>query len=643
MNFAFASKTRIIILVQAVLFTLLIAFGLSGSSIINIRSHVQGLLDMDEKVIVGQPQGVRSDEWAVNTLLSIGQFQNNNPRVNPNLGPTPKDMSVIHDTGVPTGELSTLAKANLWGFFVFDLRRALAWDWWVPVFIGLNGIWLLLNLLFTGQTCFNFSLALLLTLAPECVVWSNWPVLHIGTACMAVSLAILALKSRNLITSLTLAFLTGLLISWFVLQLYLPRLIPVALISVATYAGYCINSRVKFFSKFNCIFIIYTLLLAACLLFDWYSRNSDGIARMLNSAYPGQRRIYGGSPLAEWDYNYVRGWLFPVTTFRDIFANFCEAQSYISLLIPVSICILYYAFRHYRGINYIVIFNFALLIIFVVYEYIGLPEIIGKLTMLNRSKPYRSIIGISLTTVILLAFLYKGKILSGIRHKFIIFELSLVPFIIFFCRRHELVNSLAADYRSKFICILFFIIAVNFLLVYRLKYVTTALLLFVLPVTLFWNPLTVAPSHVEITIPQQIRSTGPENLKYDGRILVMGDYPLLANMFFAAGLKVMNATSHYVDPYMYRNFYSKFENPEQYNRFDHLAVVADDAQPDISISLGGLDWIKIRVNAKDYDFSNLPADFAAVQQPSSKGLDSNPKLEFIEQIGNFRFYRIRHQ
>ena len=642
MNCAFTNKTRIIILVQAVLFLLLLFFGISGTSLINMRSHVQGLLDMDEKVIIGSPQGIRSDEWAVNSLLSIGQFQNNNPRVNPNLGPTPKDMSVVHDTGVPTSELSTLAKANLWGFFAFDLRRALAWDWWIPVFIGLNGIWLLLNLLFPGQPCFNFSLALLLTFAPECVVWSNWPILHVGTACMAVSLAILALKSKKLITSLTLAFLTGLLISWFVLQLYLPRLIPVALISVATYAGYCFNNRVKFFSKFNCIFIIYTLLLAACLIFDWYSRNSDGIARMLNSVYPGQRRIYGGLPVTEWDYNYARGWLFPVTNNHELYANFCEAQSYISLFIPTSMCILYYAFKHFRKINYIVIFNFAMLILFVVYEYIGLPEIIGKLTLLNRSKPYRSIIGISLTTVILLAFLYRSRILSSIRYKFIIFGLSLVPFIIFFCRRHELVHTMMADYKSKFICILFFIIAVNFLLVYRLKYVTAALLLFVLPVTLFWNPITIAPSHVRITLPQQMRSTSPENLKYDGRILVMGDYPLLANMFFAAGQKVMNATSHYVDPYMYKNFYSKSENPEQYNRFDHLAVVADEAQPDISVSLGGLDWIKIRVNARNYDFSSFPADYIAVQQPSSKELNSNPKLEFIEELGNFSFYRIRH-
>ena len=642
MHSAFDIKTKIIITLQAELFILLIIFGISGSSITNIRSSVSGLLSMDEKVMIGRPQGIRSDEFAVNTLLAIGQYQNDSPRVNPNLGPTPKDMSVVHDTGVPTKELSSLSKVNLWGFFAFDLRRALAWDWWIPVFIGLNGIWLLLNLLFPGQSCFNFSLALLLTFAPESVVWSNWPILHVGTAALAVSLAIIALKSKSIITSLTLAFFTGVLISWFILQLYLPRLIPIALISVATYAGYCINSRVKFFSKLNCVFIVYTLLLAACLLFDWFSSNSDGIAGMLNSAYPGQRRVYGGFPLTDWDYNYVRGWLFPITSQHELYANFCEAQSYISLFIPISIFILYYSFKYYRQINYIVIFNFALLILFVVYEYIGLPEIIGKLTMLNRSKPYRSIIGISLTSIILLAFLYRSKVQSSIRHKFIILALSLVPFIVFFCRRQELVNNLTSAFLSKFICILFFIVAVNLILIYRIKYVSAALLLFVLPVTLFWNPIIVAPSHVQIMLPQQISTAGQGNIKYGGRILVMGDYPLLANIFFAGGHKVMNATSHYVDPYMYKNFYSKFDNPEQYNRFDHLAVVADDAQPEISISLGGLDWIKIRVNARNYDFSNFPADFIAVRQPSSNELNSNPKLEFIEEIGSYSFYKIRH-
>lgn len=647
MSFVTITKTRAIIIVEAVLFFCLVTFGISGSSISNIKGWAPTSISMNETLLIGRPQGIRSDEYAVNSLLAIGQYQNKeskNPRINSNLGPTPRDMSIIHDTGVPTSEISTISKVNLWGFFAFDLRRALAWDWWIPVFVGLNGIWLLLNLLCPGQSLFNFSLALLFTLAPESVIWSNWPVMHAGTASFAVSFAILALKKRSLLISLALACVTGILISWFVLQLYLPRLIPVALISVGTYVGYCITNRVKFFTKGNCVFIVYTVLIVSFLIFDWYYHNYDGISRMLNSSYPGQRRIYGGTPLANWGWEYVRGWMFPITAYRNIYTNVCEQQSYISLFIPVLILILYYLVQNYSKINYIFLFNFGLLILFMAYEYTSIPEILGKLTLLNRTKQARAIIGVGFSTILLLAFLYRYRSTIIVRQKLLFLPLIFLPFIIFFCGNQGMVYKLseAEGNLFKLVYIACFIVIVNVLLLYRIKYVTLALLLFTLPVTLFWNPLIVAPSYITVALPEQVSSNN-ENLRYDGRILVSGDF-LFGNIFFAAGHKVMNATSHYVDPYMFDIFYSKLDIPSNYNKFNHLGVFVDNQQPDIRISSPG-DCIAIRVNARKFDFSRFPADYLAVHAgrlPFISDLNANPTLKLIDGRGDFYFYRISH-
>jgi len=651
MIFVIEHKTKIIIRVQAILFFLFIVAGISGSGISNIRGWAPGLISMDERPIIGHPQRVRSDEWAVNTLIAIGQYQNKdskNPLMNDSLGPTPRDMSIIHDTGVPTSELSSISKINNWGFFLFDLRRALAWDWWIPVFMGLNGIWLLLNLLCPGQTCFNFSLALLFTIAPECIVWSNWPLMHVGTASMAVSLAIISLKNNNILLSLLLALCTALLVSWFALQLYLPRLIPVALISAVIYAAYCINNHVHFFTKSNCVFLIYTALISSILLFDWLYHNYDAILRMLNSSYPGQRRIYGGAPAGIWDFNYARGWLFPITIKDSFFAKYTkipsnpsEAMSYISLFIPIIVSALYYVCKSYRKINYIVISALALLFLFIAYEYIGLPEIIGKITFLNRSVPGRSIIGIGFTSVILLAFLYKYRNTIDIKHKFLFFSTCLLPFIIFFARNRELVDFIRENYLSKFIYILFFIIIIHAVFIYRIKYVVLALLLFTAPVTLFWNPLVVAPSYVSVNLPGKLTAQ-QSGLKHDGRFLV-ADWFVTTNIFLASGNKVMNATSHYVDPYMFEHFYSKLDNPETYNRFNHLMVSIDNQKPDIGISLGGGDWIKMRLNAKDFDFGIFPVDYVVVRNsPFINDLNANSKLLFIDKVGDFYFYRVKN-
>ena len=646
MSFATINKTKAIIIIEFVLFFFLILFGISGSSISNIRGWAPASIFMDEKILIGHPQTIRSDEWAVNSLLSIGQYQNKenkNPRINSNIGPTPRDMSIVHDTGVPTSELSTISKVNLWGFFAFDLRRALAWDWWIPVFVGLNGIWLLLNLICPRQPLFNFSLALLFTLAPESVIWSNWPVMHVGTASFAVSFAILALKNRRMLTSLALGCVTGLFVSWFVLQLYLPRLIPVALIAVATYAGYCVTNRVKFFTRTNCASILYTVLIVSLMLFDWYSKNYDGISRMLGSSYPGQRRIYGGTPLANWDWSYVSGWMFPVTAYRNIYTNVCEQQSYISLFIPVFILVLYYLVQHYRRINYIVLFNFGLLLLFMAYEFTGIPEIVGKLTLLNRTKQARAIIGVGFSTIILIAFLYRYRSMIVVRQKLLLLPVIFLPFIIFFCSSQGMIYKLgeAEGNLFKLVYSALFIVVVNVLLLYRIKYVTIALLLFVMPVTLFWNPLIVAPSKLSVGLPEQLTRSNSRDLKYDGRILVVGG-DKLANLFFASGYKVMNATSHYVDPFMFSNFYSKLDNPNRYNTFNHLGVLIDNKYPDMRIfSVPG--QIAMRLNARKFDFSKLPADYMAVRKmPLIHDLGSNSKVKFIDRKGDFYFYEISH-
>lgn len=649
-NFAKANKTtRLIIAVQALLFTLLIVFGISGSSISKIRDFAPGLVSMDEKILIGNPKVIRSDEWGVNSLTSIGQYQNKeskNPSINSNLGPTPRKMSIIHDTGVPTSELSTLSKINLWGFFIFDLRRALAWDWWIPVLVGLNGIWLLLSLICPGQSLFNFSLALLFTLAPECVLWSNWPLLHIGTSSFAVSLAIIAFNCRNILLKLTLALLTGLLTSWFILQLYLPRLIPISLISVGTFAGYCFTHRVKFYTKGNCLFIAYAALIAFCLLFDWLYHNYDAIDRMLNSAYPGQRRVYGGAPVSMWDFNYVRGWLYPITSREDFFANYtqmpgnpCEAMSYLSLFVPITVALLIYVFKSYHRINCIFLFNFILLELFVAYEYTGIPEIIGKLTLLNRTTPARNIIGVGFTSLILLAFIYKYRNIINVKHKFILLCFYLVPFIIFVQKNKELIEFFRQNYVSSLIYITISVITAHAIFLYRTKYIALAMLLFTAPVTLFWNPIIVAPSYINVNLPREL--SNQKDLKYNGRFLIADNFPV-SNLFLASGHKVLNATSNYVDSYMFDNFYAKLDEPQKYNSFNHLVISIDNLHPDMSISMGLGGFINMRLNALGFDFSKFPVDYVVARKsPFIDDLNSNTKLTFVDIVGDFYFYRVK--
>ena len=206
----------------------------------------------------------------------------------------------------------------------------------------------------------------------------------------------------------------------------------------------------------------------------------------------------------------------------------------------------------------------------------------------------------------------------------------------FYYKNPEIADYYRENHLCQLIYIAAFVVIIHLLFIYRIKYLPAALLLFTVPFTLLWNPLIVSPSYVKVNLPQQIESDHA-GLRHGGRFLLI-DVP--ANLFFAGGLRSMNATSHYVDSYMFDNFYSKLENPEIYNRFNNLNVFLDDQKPNMEISLGGGDWIKMRLNASDFDFSIFPIDYVVARSSqSADGLASNSSLVPAGSVGDYRFYK----
>ena len=120
---------KIILAFQVLFLVIGVFFGLTGSSIGCMQDY-GNFFSYDLHGLTGTCRSIRSDEWAVDTPLAISQFNNHNeqfPVTNKNFGIEGKQMSIVHDTGTPVAELSLLAKPATWGFFLFDLRRALSW------------------------------------------------------------------------------------------------------------------------------------------------------------------------------------------------------------------------------------------------------------------------------------------------------------------------------------------------------------------------------------------------------------------------------------------------------------------------------------------------------------------------------------
>lgn len=66
MSFVTITKTRAIIIVEAVLFFCLVTFGISGSSISNIKGWAPTSISMNETLLIGRPR-----ESGLTNTLSI--------------------------------------------------------------------------------------------------------------------------------------------------------------------------------------------------------------------------------------------------------------------------------------------------------------------------------------------------------------------------------------------------------------------------------------------------------------------------------------------------------------------------------------------------------------------------------------------
>lgn len=623
-----------IIVTQVFVFILLVFLGVTGSSINQVRSYGDGLILIDNKPIVGHDRAIRSDEWAVTTQLAISQYKNDNdyPIVNERLGSHGKHLSVVHDVGTPVKEIAALARPATWGFFFLDLNRALAWYWWLPVFICFNGCLYLLEIIFRRQLLVNAIVAATTTFSYHSVVWSFWPAYQIGLATLSTALFIHLLRTDSRELSIFLSVTLGLSLSSLALTLYVPRIIPLVTLFIFIVLAIVYSEKLYLKIPQKFVYLLLSVFIVSSLLLIWYIDNKGAIESILDSTYPGARRVYGGS-FTLWDE--VRGWLSPVTMFNSYgYLNSCEAVSYCSFLFPLFILI--YAIRE----------KFDLLLTAIIlflsfgysYLYVGLPHWLGDITLWSRTTPGRSVIAIEVAQMILIAWVYKNLSLQKINRYLRLIIAFVIPigvlFIIFTKAPSGIEENLVLSKRFYFV--LFSILLLHLLLAYKFKIFPLALLLITLCSTAFWHPISFAPSQVSSP---KLEAIIKKDLPNNGKIVVATGGFVLQNVLAAAGLPVLNPTSHYIDDTMYDTFYRSVDYG-QYRKFNHLMIeIVDSNQAGIE-SIG--DYIRFKVDGAKFNFSLFPADYLLAPLSTKDTLDKNGEIFYVQTIRNFIIYQIKH-
>lgn len=415
MLLAFLRRRRAYIF-PAVLFLMLIIFTagkISGSSIGIFYATLYGQAK-DPNLIVNQPRMIRSDEWEVNTPLLISQVQNGFPRVNTDIG-NGQDMSMVLD--VPYKEWSALFKPHNWSFFVLPLEYAFAFKWW------LLGCLLMFS-------CYLFCLAVLpkkyllaslvsagLFLSPFVQWWYlSGTILSLAygllIAFIGIRLFSKKLEDKNLwLWTALLAYV----LTCFSLILYIPFIMPVALVVGGFLLGHVINlasakadrERIKKPLIFAIIAAVFAL--SVCLVF--LRTRSAPIQALRDTVYPGQRVDESGG----FDFQTFSGGPFNMQLqFDGKAANFplnqSEASSFIYIfpfLVPAAI----YFLAARKGKKHLLDWRLIALLfisaLFLIRLFVPFSDFIFDALLFNRVPHTRLVIGFGIINIMMMVLIFE--------------------------------------------------------------------------------------------------------------------------------------------------------------------------------------------------------------------------------------------
>lgn len=388
-------------------FVLLVAGGWTGSSIELLRD-ARGVAEHDALPWAGPARWVRSDEWQAFTPLAIAQARHAPafPVVNRNLGPDGQNMLVMGMTGMPVAHLSALAKPATWGFFLFDLRRALAWSWWFPLFAGFLALWAVLQAFLGVRWRPAAVLALTLAAAPYTVVYSGWPAYAMFFPLLALLAAQRALQAPGWRMPLAAGAVAGLAGAGFALVLYPAWLISLAwLLAPFGIAWAAAHRRTLRWGAPQLGAAAVGLVVLLAVLGAWWADAHDAVQAMRATVYPGQRGAEAGGDIDRWFL--LKGWLAPVTMYRDgssLMGGASDAGSIVLLVVPALAAALW-RWRAQRRIDAVAMALCAWLVIALWFLFVGFPPAFAHATGWGSTTTYRYDLALGLAQVLLLGWL----------------------------------------------------------------------------------------------------------------------------------------------------------------------------------------------------------------------------------------------
>jgi hypothetical protein len=409
---SFYSSVWLFPAVLTVLLFALTLFKISGTSVGVYHNIFYNGTKADADKVFGKPREVRSDEWVVNTQMTLAQEEANYPHINKNIG-NGQDMSVVID--VPYKDWSQLFRPHNWSFFVMPFDNAFAFKWWSLAYLLAISCYFFVLALLPGRRLLAAALAVGLVFGGMIQWWYQFITLApVYYALFLATTAIYVLRAKRRAHRLWLGALFAYLVASFALVLYPPFQIACALGLGAFLIGYLLQAlretpRREVIEKLGVLSA--AVLVGGLVVLLFVHTRSGVIDAITNTAYPGQRVIQsGGFDLVHIFAGHTQFLLQSTSRSQHYFIDFpaagglvplnqSEASNFI-LLLPFlflpSLYIILQDIRRKRAMDWpLITVNLAFLFL-VTWMLVPHIPLFGKLFALEKAQLIRLLLGFGL-------------------------------------------------------------------------------------------------------------------------------------------------------------------------------------------------------------------------------------------------------
>lgn len=614
-------------LIGILLFSILVAFGYHGSSLGLYESHIEPSTQTEYKEpILGKNRAIRSDEWVVSTpfILSQNSVLNNYSKLNVTAAASITNVSFYPK--MPTKSISILASPKYLGFMVLPQKNAFSFYWYFNLFAIFFTAFEFFMIITKKNKLWSLVGALLVTFGPSVQWWySNMLVEIIYSGLGALCLFYYFLKSNNRFHKIMYSVGIGLLGAIFIQILYPAWMVPFAYIYLA-FIIWFITKEYKNNKWYDYLSLVIVVCLVIGLILGPSVLSSiDNIKLTMNTVYPGTRFSQGGSGF-EHLFDYITSIALPYISF----SNASEASQFLSLYpLPIILGLIVIIQNVKQKKFDILLILLEIITIFLsLWNYIKLPRIISKITLLYMSMEQRTTVVVSFSCVILLIYLltnYK-KILSKNTVIYLCFAFIVASFGMYIMlKTYPEVNKKILIYGLIFIISGLIFLTMNYSIM-KNKYVLPLSLIFIALI----SGITVNPLNKGLNVfYEKPVSKKISNILAEDRdaIWASANAPIFYSEYLLAnGVKTLNSVHYF--PYMkIWNIIDVNRTYEKaWNRYAHVTISL--SKEDTTVKLVQNDYIDIALNNSDICKLNIKYLVS-----STDGLDEySDKILTINQI-----------